>query len=147
MREHLYKAKRVNWRELPKGEWWVEGNYVFSSTKAYIILDVETDCIDGENTDLYAIEWYEVIKETVCEYTGLPDKNGIKIFEGSIVRRTDLHTTEEPSVGFIEYDTENTAFLIHWTDVQNYSAVFPWKDRIEVIGNIFDNPDLLNFMR
>lgn len=54
-----------------------------------------------------------------------------------------MHNAKEPSIGFIEYDTENTSFLIHWTDVQNYSATFPWKDRIEVIGNIFDNPELL----
>lgn len=85
----------------------------------------------------------EVVPETVCQYTGLTDKNGRKIFEGDIVSRTDLHNAKEPSVGFIEYDTENTSFLIHWTDVQNYSATFPWKDKIEVIGNIFDTPELL----
>lgn len=56
-------------------------------------------------------------------------------FEGDIVRRTDLYNAKEPSIGFIEYDAENTAFLIHWTDIENYSATFPWKDKIEVIGN------------
>lgn len=80
----------------------------------------------------------DIDPETVCQYTGLTDKNDRKIFEGDIVRRTDLYNIKEPSIGFIEYDAENTAFLIHWTDIENYSATFPWKDKIEVIGNIFD---------
>lgn len=108
--------------------------YILDITKA------DYDCFEDLTEDNGI---YEVDTETVCQYTGRTDKNGRKIFEWDIVRRTDLHNAKEPSVGFIKYDAENTAFLIHWTDIINCSATFPWKDRIEIIGNIFDNPELL----
>ena len=129
MRQILFRGKSIH--TLPKNEHldgtWIEGylcdeNYIHSSE------------LEGE---------FLVDPKTVCQYTGLTDKNGRKIFEWDIVRRTDLHNVKEPSIGFIEYDAENTAFLIHWTDVSNYSATFPWKDKLEVIGNMFDNPELI----
>lgn len=140
MREHLYKAKRVNWRELPKGEWWVEGNYVFSSTKAYIILDVETDCIDGENTDLYAIEWYEVIKETVCEYIGLPDKKGRKIFDDDIAK-----CKKHECYGHIWWNKSKArfCFLVLQDRTFEEKNLYDYLDDLEVIGNIFDDVNLL----
>lgn len=135
-REILFKAKRLD-----NGEW-VEGYY-----RADKDLDIHYIC--GWN--YYASEnglerepfEEEINPDTLCQYTGLVDKNGKKIWENDIVRRTDLHVVSEPSVGFIEYDLENTSFLIHWTDKVEYSPTYHWKDRLEVIGNIFDNPDLL----
>ena len=53
--------------------------------------------------------------------------------------RLEIHKVDEPTVGVIEYDIENTAFIIHWLDKPKYSAVFPWKEKIQVIGNEFDN--------
>lgn len=117
MREIIFRGKRV-----------IDGKWV------------ESCCPLGEMHS--GTVTYDFDSKTVCQYTGLADKDGRKIFEGDVVRRTDLHNAKEPSIGFIEYDTENTSFLIHWTDIQNYSATFPWKDKIEVIGNIFDNPEL-----
>lgn len=82
-------------------------------------------------------------ESTICQCTGLKDKNGKLIWENDIIKRLDIHDIKGPSIGTIEYDVENTSFLIHWTDIANYSPTFPWKNRIEVIGNIFDNPELL----
>ena len=135
---YLYKAKTkciVDTYNFGKedGEW-VKG-YLYCDTGKWVIKEFEYDRAD------YVC--YEIDPETICQCTGLTDKNGKKIWENDIVRRTDLHNVKEPSVGFIEYDMENTAFLIHWIDVVNYSATYPWKERIEVIGNIFDNPELL----
>lgn len=75
---------------------------------------------------------------TICQCTGLK-----KFYEKDIVKRIDIHKVGDPSIGIIEYDVENTAFVIHWIDKQKYSPMYPWKDKIEVIGNIFDNPELL----
>lgn len=127
MREILFMGKRLD-----NGEW-IQGYLFCIWEKAYICWGMVNDVPDMKEVD----------PETVRQYTGLTDKYGMKIFESDIVRRTDLHDTKEPSVGFIEYDAENTAFLIHWTDKQKYSPTFPWKDKIEIIGNIYDNPELL----
>lgn len=122
---YLFRAKRTD-----NGEW-VKGLLAIMWGQFHIINP------NDENT-AYPIDPY-----TICQCTGLTDKNGQKIWENDIVRRTDLHVASESSVGFIEYDLENTSFLIHWTDKVEYSPTYHWKDRLEVIGNIFDNPDLL----
>ena len=130
-REILFKAKRKD-----NGKW-VEGYYrripCMGMLEHYIM----------PRNPKNRMEQYAIDPDTICQYTGLVDKNGKKIWENDIVRRTDLHVVSESSVGFIEYDLENTSFLIHWTDKVEYSPTYHWKDRLEVIGNIFDNPDLL----
>lgn len=135
-REILFKAKRKD-----NGEW-VEGYYRADK-------DLDTHYICGWN--YYASEnglerepfEEEINPDTICQYTGLTDKNDKKIWENDIVNRTDLHVAGEPSIGFIEYDLENTSFLIHWTNKVEYSPTYHWKDKLQVIGNIFDNAELL----
>ena len=91
MREHLYKAKRVNWRELPKEEWWVEG-YLTQRKDSYgkvfeswIVLDAyeQLGVLNMKSALVSEIDFncYKVDPETVCEYIGLTDKSGRKIFE------------------------------------------------------------------
>lgn len=127
---YLFKAKRVD-------DWeWVRGNLIYTFTgMPYIV--TEYDHI------LNFITIDEVDERTVCQCTGLKDKNGNMMYENDIVKRTDKPKAGEPTIGIIEYDIANTAFLIRWIDNPNYSPTFPWKERIEVIGNKFDNPELL----
>ena len=130
-REILFKAKRKD-----NGEW-MEGYYrripCMGTLEHYIM----------PRNPKNRMEQYAIDPDTICQYTGLVDNNGNKIWENDIVRRTDLYVAIEPSVGFIEYDLENTSFLIHWTDKVEYLPTYRWKDRLEIIGNIFDNQDLL----
>lgn len=130
MREILFRGKRVD-----NGEW-VYGYYVRTSE---------------ENADysLFLKDWiydyegwcrYNVIPETVGQYTGLDDKNGVKIFEGDVLH-WDSHWG-----WYVGY--ENGAFRrIPLNDIQRWN----WKHYpLEqeglktwgVIGNIHDNPEL-----
>lgn len=142
-REILFKAKRIC------DGCWAYGNLVWSNDadKEYrsLIIPKENSGIfsDSEEDEIGFEVWHLVKQDTICEYTGLEDRNGNRIFEFDIVRRYDLHGKKEPSVGFIEYNEENASFFIHWTRAKTHSPIFPWKDKIEVIGNIFDNTGLL----
>lgn len=124
---YLFKAKRAD-----NGEW-VQGYYYQIWENGYILWGMINDVPNMIEVDV----------STICQCTGLKDQNGELIFENDIIERLDIHDIKEPSIGIIEYDVENTSFLIHWTDIANYSPTFPWKNRIGVIGNIFDNPELL----
>lgn len=124
---YLFKAKRAD-----NGEW-VQGYYYQIWENGYILWGMINDVPNMIEVDV----------STICQCTSLKDKNGELIFENDIIERLDIHDIKEPSIGIIEYDVENTSFLIHWTDIANYSPTFCWKNRIGVIGNIFDNPELL----
>lgn len=138
MREILFKAKRLD-----NGKW-VEGSLISTEDNSGFILRSKTKAFVPKGTNTFcSTECYEIDQTTICQFTGLMDKNGRKIWENDIVNRTDLHVVSEPSIGFIEYDLENTSFLIHWTNKVEYSPTYHWKDKLQVIGNIFDNAELL----
>ena len=133
MRDYLFRGKRTD-----NGEW-VEGFYVhYDDTKD----NHKDDCdyIVGIHTGEH-FPFFEVIPETVGQYTGLTDKNGKKIFEGDIVK-TDKFS--EPNKQYIiKYDLQFGAFI--GQDRYNcYFVTFDGdSDEFEVIGNIHDNPKLL----
>ena len=120
MREILFKAKRKD-----NGKW-IEGYY----QKRYDLLGNEEHLIF--HADSYNVwEYAEIDPETVCQFTGLCDKNGKKIWENDILRFTQQ---DETKIGVIKYNAPIFTYfgLMRWS---------LYKD--EVIGNIFDNPDLL----
>lgn len=128
---YLFKAKRIDNKE------WVTGALICSKDEIYKIV---TSYLDGcDNGGMILACAYDVDESTVCQCTGLKDKNDNLIWEHDAVERIDIHKSDEPTVGVIEYDIENTAFIIHWLDKPKYSAVLPWKEKIQVIGNEFDN--------
>ena len=75
-REILFKAKRKNWREIPKEEWWIEGLPIEIKEKLYI--STEYDGID-DKTDFGMVQFIiqksliEIDPETLCQYSGLND--------------------------------------------------------------------------
>ena len=132
---YLCRAKRMD-----NGEW-VEGNLIHAKKDCYIC-ENPYECMNeysSLNGQSYGFGGFKLVdSSTICQCTGLK-----KFDEKDIVIRIDIHKVGDPSIGIIEYDVENTAFVIHWIDKQKYSPMYPWKDKIEVIGNIFDNPELL----
>lgn len=126
MRQHLYRGKRVD-----NGEW-IEGWVQPFTNGGYIGLDDRLCIVNG----IYATDIYEVIPETVGEWTGLTDKNGKKIFEGYIVQGE-----AEEARGIVEWQQAECRYLIN---IRNgYDWLFMDDDEWRVIGNIHDDPELL----
>lgn len=138
MREILFKAKRLD-----NGEW-VEGNLVQSEDvdddfKVIIIPLKESWMYTEEYSNDIGFEgWYKVDPTTLCQYTGLTDKNGKKIWENDIVRN------EEGDIGVVQWFEEHAAFMI-WNKTKNCVCYLAENDflKIEIVGNEFDNPELL----
>lgn len=134
MREILFRAKRKNWRKLSKEEWWVEGSYV------------KAEFIHDEGYGHYIIEIHkggkpiEIDPETLCQYTELKDEKGNRIWENDIVR---IENSADEGVGNIEF-YEGTWFVDGKPSNYLYDiSEYDYDAEIEVIGNIFDNPELL----
>ena len=85
---------------------------------------------------------YIVMPETVGQYTGLNDKNNVKIFDGDIV------TVENPNIsddeyGIVKFDNDGAMFIVEF---DTFTVDFGNNidgNRCEIIGNIFDNSELL----
>ena len=90
----------------------------------------------GEN--LGDIEKHTVYTDTIGQYIGLTDKNGVKIFEGDIVRGRFAHRN---IIGQIVYGGDATFFIqrggLYGIGLNNAS------DWVSVMGNIHDNPELI----
>lgn len=150
MREILFRGKRLD-----DGEW-VEGSLLIDGIKhrpirrealplsnSYIVPETPWDNIKTFLTDgsiLLNINAYHVIPETIGQYTGLCDKNGKKIFEGDIVTFKTRTSSFKPC--YVSWYKEQVQFLVTTPDG---CCSYPM-DRAyeyEVIGNVYDNRDLL----
>lgn len=138
-REMLFKAKRLD-----NGEW-VEGSLISTEDNSGFILRSKTKAFIPKGTNTFcSTECYEIDPDTLCQFTGLTDKNGEKIWENDIVKckkNIDGNFVDYCiEVGYVEM--KHGAFGLHRI---KYNAYYrPFKDWLEdyeyeVVGNIFDN--------
>lgn len=138
-REILFKAKRLD-----NGEW-VEGYYLNIAKINHFICTGKIK-FDGALKGIIVPEMYAIDHDTLCQYTGLTDKNGKKIFEGDIVR--DGENYGEVKFGLYESDWQidkyNQGFFVTFPKEYLFRRELGfWRNKIVVVGNIFDNADLL----
>lgn len=138
MREILFRGKRVD-----NGEW-VYGDLIhFACNNGSVGID-NSFLVEDENK----IETFDVIPETVGQYTGLTDKNGKKIFEGDIIAYQFFG--EEHIDGVVKYGTFNCSccdgvfgWYLDGGDIRRQEAEDECVSGNYVVGNCIDNPKLL----
>ena len=140
MREILFRGKAVGNGEFLKCKGkWVEGGITFFNDKTPYICPERFSDYDEE---------IEVDPDTVSEFTGLRDKKGNRIFDGDIVRLTTLQGyVGNVLVQIGEYfDGEEHYIGVYGSFVgsrQSWAMLAEKDERYEVIGNKWDNPELL----
>jgi uncharacterized phage protein (TIGR01671 family) len=99
----------------------------------------------GEGMDFKKIAFnfydslFEECRLVFQQYTGLLDKNGVEIYEGDIVKATSDQYTNENFIGKVIFDE---GYFCTWVNENDIRGIWG-DDNIEVIGNIFENKDLL----
>ena len=131
MREILFRGKRTD------NGTWAYGSLFCIWERTYLCWGTTNDVPNMK----------EVIPETIGQFTGLVDKNGVRIFEGDICRFkrfNDIH------VGEIVFNVTTASFVMRYQSIVGaYGEKATQKmllsvcDDIEVIGNIHDNPELM----
>lgn len=143
MREFVFRGKPKNkadyellkkmYRDNCK-DGFIYGSLVVSHGKYYIC--IMALCQINSLIDNGITTMFEVIPETVGEYTGLRDKNGKRIFEGDIVTMPRYGSGKHKSVVYFK----NGKFAVNGSNY-NFKDICP--RNMEVIGNIYDNSELL----
>lgn len=134
-REIKFKAKRKDNNE------WVYGYYSKTDLGTFINqyrVDYENECTYCEN--------FEVIPETVSQYTESDDMNGVEIYENDILKMFQIDYGSESENGYGESIFEYKEVHIEATldFIYSYELYGEFLDDIEVIGNKSDNPELLD---
>ena len=145
---YLFKAKKKNWQELQKDEQWVQG-YLFDDgfengrvfVGSFVIEKYNgTACDDWAVT---GINFYEIDQNTICQCTGLKDKNGELIWENDIVRDKEGNCYK----AFWQNNYYQFSWICVKSDIFQIGTkwdLYIWRSyEIAVIGNTFDNPELL----
>lgn len=148
MKDILFKAKRID-----NGEW-VEGYYVYHIKRTICAFNDKVEPEDEQHVIMQDgfSDWnmprdtvhYDINPDTLCQYTGLTDKNGKKIWENDICDRNEVF----PEIvkyykGDYVLDYSYVSGKEEVTDYYNLGFYVCDRECIEVIGNIFDNPELL----
>lgn len=148
MRKILFRGKVINRDKGYHRTGYKNGDWIYGLlTRPY---NERFENLPAEMTDTSGISGIEVDYKSIGQFTGLTDKNGVKIFEGDIVKGVVYSVTK---IGVIVWIDEISSFGVRYA--QNLTA---WENSsvlrcvsigktdefaAEVIGNIYDNPELI----
>lgn len=141
---YLFRGKRID-----NGEW-VIGNRIDDGVTGQVFIHAVGNSVNesdkvGEEGCLQFVA-FEVAPSTICQCTGLKDKNGRVIWENDIVAYWDSYSTESGlteanCVGKVAWDDETISFQVtNRLSAESYEVL---GDECSVIVNVFDNPELL----
>ena len=141
----LFRAKAINRDKGYHKTKYKNGDWVYGLvTRLY---DERFENLPAEMTDINGVSGIEVDYKTIGQFTGLTDKNGKRIFEGDICkfkRFNDVH------IGKVVFNVTTASFIMWYQPIVGaYGEKATQKmllsvcDNIEVVGNIHDNPELL----
>ena len=148
MREILFRGRMQGAPEWVYGCYYKQSEFYGDTMEDHIII---TSCEDLSYDQ--ALQFESVEPKTVGQFTGLTDKNGKKVFEGDILKFTDVKYDYE-WIGRVEFGNPNAEYnwgfqLVYIKGEKPNTDILCWFDMeetgafAEVIGNIHDNPELL----
>ena len=139
---YLFRGKRLD-----NGDW-VQGYLIYAKKDCYVC-ENPYECMSeysSLNGQSYGFGGFKLVDtSTICQCTGLKDKNGKLIWENDVVGFWDTYSTENGQaemdcIGKVVWDDETISFQVtNRLSAESYEAL----DECSVIGNIFDNPELL----
>ena len=139
---YLFRGKRTD-----NGEW-ITG-YLLVKKKDFYICEKPYECMDeysSLNGQSYGFGGFKFVDpSTICQCTGLKDTDGKLIWENDIVAYWDTYSTESgyveaDCIGKVVWDAETISFQVtNRLSAESYEVL----DECSVIGNKFDNPELL----
>lgn len=141
---YLFRGKRID-----NGEW-VIGNRIDDGVTGQVFIHAVGNSVNesdkvGEEGCLQFVA-FEVAPATICQCTGVKDKNGNLIWENDIVAYWDSYSTESglaeaDCIGKVVWDDETISFQVtNRLSAESYEVL---GDECSVIGNVFDNQELL----
>ena len=137
-------VRGISTHEESKGKW-KYGYLIEDEGVSYIINSV----VEANDEYITIGEWCSVDPETLGLSTGLPDENGVEIFEGDILKgeNGNLAIYRHPTLGFYIIDSSNTeCFFADGVNVgvKEFNENLKYISKgLEVIGNVYENPELL----
>lgn len=160
MREIKYRGKAVmtkvelDYQGIPNFQGWVWGNLIKSGDTYYIVGNI----IEASEDGLLHEWWTKVYSESVGQFTGLKDKNGMEIYERDIISLTNNTDEVYGEVGQVLWEQSECNFTVQYkaknpVTLEEYGTIVTvylvsnetYKNEIEyeVIGNVYENSELL----